>query len=62
MKAEQHQSDFIARCLEDFYLDSLMKRIWTLLRETLKPKNFPFVLLLVLSVVSLICRIWLTWH
>ena len=62
IKTEQPSSDFIGRCPEGFSLDTLVKRMLPIFGEAFKLKNFPFVVLLVLSAASLLSRIWLMRH
>jgi hypothetical protein len=44
------------------FLNSLTKRIWPAVAESLKLENLPFIVLSVLAAVSLISRIWLMRH
>jgi hypothetical protein len=62
IETEHPSADFIRRRPEGFSLDTLIKRAWPIFGEALKLKNFPFVVLLLLSTVSLISRIWLMRH
>jgi hypothetical protein len=62
IKTEQPSSDFVGRCPGGFSLDTLVKRMLPIFGEAFKLKNFPFVVLLVLSAASLLSRIWLMRH
>jgi hypothetical protein len=61
-KTDPPSPDFIGRGPEFLSLDTLIKRMLPIFGEAFKLKNFPFVVLLVLSAVSLISRIWLMRH
>jgi hypothetical protein len=62
IQTENPSAGFIRDRPEGFSLDTLIKRGWPIFGEALKLKNFPFVVLLLLSTVSLISRIWLMRH
>jgi hypothetical protein len=61
-KTEQPSANFIGRRPEGFSLDTLVKRMLPIFGEAFKLKNFPFVVLLMLSAASLLSRIWLLRH
>jgi hypothetical protein len=44
---------------QDNFFDSSKKRRLSLVMEALRLENFPFVVLLLLSTISLVSRIWL---
>jgi hypothetical protein len=60
IKTEHPSSD--GRRPKVFSLDTLIKQMLPIFGEAFKLKNFPFVVLLVLSAASLISRIWLMRH